>query len=346
VGPRSGVPARGRVLPTPPSPELDATPHASPPRSLAPGSRGKLFPTADHVVKVTNLDKVFWPDEGYTKGDLIEYYEKIAPLMLPYLENRPIFITRFPDGINGKSFYQKDAPGFAPEWVRTETIYSEGNDQGIRYFVIDDAEMLRYVINLGTIPIHPWSSRIGRLEQPDWMILDLDPKGAPFPNVVRVAKTLKGVLDELEIESYVKTSGATGLHILVPLGARYTYEQSRTFARVLATLVVEREPEIATVVRAVQARGGKVYVDFGQNAHGQTIVAPFCVRPVPGATVSCPLDWSEVTPKLTPAKFTIESVPKRFEKREDPLRGVLGKGIRIEEAVKRLEGKIGRKKGT
>jgi bifunctional non-homologous end joining protein LigD len=319
----------------------DRAPSATTAPKAATAGRATLFPQADRVVRPTNLDKIFWPEDGYTKGDLIGYYEKIATLMLPYLAERPIFVTRYPDGIHGKSFYQKDAPVFVPEWIHTESIYSEGNDQPIRYFVLDDVEMLRYVINMGTIPIHPWSSRIGNLEKPDWMILDLDPKGAPFEHVIRVAHTVKQLLDELEIDSFVKTSGATGLHVLVPLGARYTYEQSRTFARVLATIVVDREPEISTIVRAVHARGGKVYVDFGQNGYGQTIVAPFCVRPVPGASVSCPLDWDEVTPKLSPAKFTIATVPKRFAKREDPLRGLLGEGIRIEEAVKRLEGRMG-----
>ena len=287
-------------------------------------------------MRLTNLDKIFWPDDGYTKGDLIAYYESIAPLMLHYLEDRPVFVTRYPDGIAGKSFYQKDAPGFVPAWVRTEGIYSGEQQREVRYFVVENVEMLRYVANLGVIPIHPWSSRLGTLETPDWMILDLDPKGAPFAHVVRVARTLKQLLDELDLPSFVKTSGATGLHVLVPLGARYTYEQSRTFARLLAMLVVEKEREIATLVRSVQARGGKVYVDFGQNAHGQTIVAPFSVRALPGAPVSCPLRWEEVTARLVPARFTIKTAPKRFAKMVDPLAGVLGPGIRMEDSLRRL----------
>jgi bifunctional non-homologous end joining protein LigD len=187
-----------------------------------------------------------------------------------------------------------------------------------------------------------WSSRLGTLEQPDWMILDLDPKGAPFANVVRMAKVLKEILDELDLPGFPKTSGASGLHILVPLGARYTYEQSRAFARLLAMLAVQREPEISTIVRAVQARGGKVYVDWGQNGHGQSIVSPFCVRPLPGAPVSCPLEWKEVNAKLDPAKWTIKTVPPRFNRMKDPLLGVFGKGIAMAGAIGKLEGMLKR----
>ena len=212
----------------PPAPE-DPAPRAE---GGAPASR----------VRLTNLDKVFWPAEGYTKGDLIRYYDAIAPMMLPYLRDRPIVLTRYPDGIAGKSFFQKDAPEFAPDWVRTERVYSRDTDRDIDYFVVDDAETLRYVANMGTIPIHAWSARVPALERPDWLVLDLDPKGAPFTDVVRVAQAVHRLLDDLELPSHVKTSGATGLHVLVPLGAQYTHEQARTLARLLATLVVEAVP--------------------------------------------------------------------------------------------------------
>jgi bifunctional non-homologous end joining protein LigD len=285
----------------------------------------------------TNVKKIFWPGEGLTKGDLIAYYERVAPLMLPYLRDRPLVLTRFPDGIGGKSFYQKDAPDFAPAWVRTERIYSRDTERDIAYLVVDDVEMLRYVANSGAIPIHLWASRIPSLERPDWLVLDLDPKGAPFTDVVRVALALRRILDRLELPSYVKTSGATGLHILLPLGARYTYEQCRTFARLLAVMGVEAEPDISTVARPLRARGGKVYIDFGQNGHGQTIVAPYSLRPLPGAPASCPLEWREVTARLDPARFTLETLPARFDKMADPLRPVLGDGIDMAAALERIE---------
>ncbi|HEY7139817.1 MAG TPA: DNA ligase D [Methylomirabilota bacterium] len=327
------------------APETDTTPGGREPAAAAspsgsgPDSGGA--PAASRV-RLTNLDKVFWPAEGYTKGDLIAYYDKVAPAMLPYLRDRPIVLTRYPDGIAGKSFFQKDAPEFAPDWMRTERVYSKDTERDIDYFVVDDAEMLRYVANMGTIPIHAWSARVPTLERPDWLVLDLDPKGAPFTDVVRVAQTVHRVLDDLELPSCVKTSGATGLHVLIPLGARYTHEQARTLARLVAVMIVELVPAIATVARPLGARGGKVYVDFGQNGHGRTIAAPFSVRPLPGAPVSCPLDWKEVTARLDPARFTIRTVPRRFARRADPLLPVLGAGIDMAATLERIEARLRR----
>jgi bifunctional non-homologous end joining protein LigD len=246
-------------------------------------------------------------------------------------------LTRYPDGITGKSFFQKDAPSWVPDWVRTARIRAHGVERDIDYFVVDDVETLRYVANTGTIPLHLWASRLGSLERPDWLVLDLDPKGAPFTDVVTVALALRGILERLELPSYPKTSGATGLHILLPLGARYSWEETRTFARLLATLAVEAVPAIATIARIIRTRGGKVYVDFGQNGPGQTIVAPLSVRPLPGAPVSFPLRWPEVTARLDPGRFTIRTAPARLEKAGDPMAPVLGAGIDVAAALARLE---------
>jgi bifunctional non-homologous end joining protein LigD len=297
-------------------------------------------PASGRRVKVTNPNKVFWPDEGYTKADLIGYYEAAAKFLLPYLRDRPLVLTRYPDGITGKSFFQKDAPDFVPGWARTERIYSKEAGREIDYFIVNDLETLRYVVNLGTIPLHLWGSRVESLERPDWLILDLDPKGAPFTDVVKVARTLHRILEQLGLPSYVKTSGASGLHILLPLGARYSYEEARTFARLLALLAVEREPGLATVARPLRGRDGKVYIDFGQNGHGRTIVAPFSVRPLPGAPVSCPLGWEELTPRLSPKRFTVRTAPARFEKLGDPLAPVLREAIDIATALSRIESKV------
>ena len=271
---------------------------------------------AEKQLRLTNLKKLFWPKEKYTKGDLIEYYRVIAPLLLPYLKDRPLVLTRYPDGIEGKSFFQKDAPDFAPDWVKTVKIYSKDTARDINYIVVNDIETLLYVINMGTIPLHLWSSRLDSLERPDWLVLDLDPKGAPFTDVVAVARALHQILGRLRIECFIKTSGATGLHILVPLGARYTHEQAKNFARLLAMLGAEATREISTIARPLAARGGKVYIDFGQNGYGVTIAAPFTVRPLPGATVSCPLQWREVNERLHPSHFTIKTAPMRFKKIE------------------------------
>jgi bifunctional non-homologous end joining protein LigD len=319
---------RAPLLPQAPPPPSNLRPESAPAR--LPGNR----------LQPTNVKKVFWRAEGYTKGDLIAYYERIAPLMLPYLRDRPLVLTRYPDGIDGKSFYQKDAPQFAPAWVRTERIYSKDTERDIAYLVVDDLEMLRYVANSAALLIHVWASRVPSLERPDWLVLDLDPKGAPFTDVVAVALALRRILDDLELPSYVKTSGATGLHLLLPLGARYTYEQTRNFARLLAVLGVEAEPEISTVNRPLRSRDGKVYIDFGQNGHGQTIVAPYSVRPLPGAPASCPLEWREVSARLDATRFNLETMAARFEKMADPLTPVLGPGIDMAAAIGRIESRL------
>src|SRR5690606_8457399 len=189
-------------------------------------------------VGLTNVAKTYWPDDGFTKGDLIAYYEAVAPWLLPYLRDRPVVLTRYPDGIDGKSFYQKDAPVYVPDWIRLETMWSEQAAREVRYFVLQDVESLLYVANMGTIPLHVWSSRAGSLERPDWCILDLDPKGAPFEQVVEIARFLLALCRDIGVPSYPKTSGSTGLHVLLPLGARYTYDQSRALAELLARVTV------------------------------------------------------------------------------------------------------------
>jgi bifunctional non-homologous end joining protein LigD len=298
---------------------------------------------SERRVKISNPGKVFWPDDGYTKGDLVAYYETVAPWLLPYLKDRPVVLTRYPDGIAGKSFFQKDAPPFVPDWIRTVPIRAEDTGRDIHYIVIDDVETLRYVINLGTIPLHLWASRVARLEYPDWLVLDLDPKGAPFSDVITVARALRRILDGLELPSYVKTSGKTGLHVLLPLGARYTYEQTRTFARLLAALGVEAEPKISTLARPLRERGGKVYIDWGQNGRGQTVVSAFSVRPLPGAPISCPITWDEVTPRLDPQRFTIKTAPARLDKVGDPMAPVLREAIDLAATLERINRQWGEK---
>ncbi len=292
------------------------------------------------AVAFTNVDKVFWPADGYTKGDLIAYYEGVAKWLLPYLKDRPVVLTRYPDGIDGKSFFQKDAPAYAPSWLRLETMWSEHAEREIRYFVLDDVESLLYVANMGTIPLHVWSSRVAALERPDWCILDLDPKGAPLKHVVRIARHLHELCDDLGLGNFVKTSGSTGLHVLIPLGARYTYEQSRTLAELLARFTARSLPDIATIVRSVSDRDGKVYLDYLQNGHGRLLVSPFCARPLPGAPVSMPIDWSEVNGRLKLGRFTIRSARKWLETHGDPLAPVLTESCDMLAALQALQHRV------
>jgi bifunctional non-homologous end joining protein LigD len=286
-------------------------------------------------LRLSNRDKVFWPADGYTKGDLLDYYDQIWPHLAPYLRDRPVVLTRYPDGIEGKSFFQKNAPDFTPEWARTYRI--EDTD----YFICNDRDTLLYVINSGCIPLHVWSARTTAIEHPDWSIIDLDPKGAPFTHVVAVAKWIHALLQPLDVPHFVKTSGQDGLHILIPLGGTLTHDEAKTFAEVIARLVAAELPDIATVARPLGERGGKVYVDFLQNGFGKTIAGPFSVRPRPGAPVSTPLDWREVTARLDPSRFTIKTVPDRFAKRPDPMRPILESAIDVHAALAALAERMG-----
>ncbi len=278
----------------------------------------------DKQVSFSNLTKTFWPTEGYTKGDLIGYYRAVSEWLLPFLKDRPLVLTRYPDGIDGKSFYQKDAPGFVPAWVRRERIWSDGSERELEYFVCDDVETLLYIANMGTIPLHIWHSRVSDLEHPDWCVLDLDPKGAPFGDVVEMALAVKELCDETGLPCYAKTSGSSGIHVLVPVGRQFTHEQSRMLGQLLAQVVVMRFPETATVTRAVTRRDGKVYLDYLQNGQGRLIASPYCVRPLPGASVSAPLRWDEVNSQLRIESFTIKNLEERMDGLgEDPTVGVL-----------------------
>ncbi|MEA2761306.1 MAG: bifunctional non-ous end joining protein LigD, partial [Gemmatimonadaceae bacterium] len=269
--------------------------------------------TVQKTVSFSNLKKIYWPAEKYTKGDLIDYYRSVSKWLLPYLVNRPIVLTRFPDGIDGKSFYQKDAPVFVPDWIPTIPVWSEDTQREIRFFICDCEEALLYIANMGSIPIHMWASREGSLELPDWCVIDLDPKEAPFSDVIRCAQVLHRICESVGLPNFVKTTGKTGLHIMLPLGRQCTYEQSRMLGELLARCVLRELSDIGTITRHVTKRGDKVYLDYLQNRHGQTIVTPLSARPLPGATVSMPLLWDEVNDSLDPRAFTIRNAPERME---------------------------------
>jgi bifunctional non-homologous end joining protein LigD len=281
------------------------------------GPLREAAPLAIEPPKETSRDKVFWPEEGYTRGDLVEFYRAASPWLLPYLKERPLVPTRYPDGIHGNS--QRD----------------------LEYLVCDDVDTLAHLADLGTIPLHVWSSRSSRIQQPDWCFLDLDPQGAPFERVVEVARALKALADDIGLPAYAKTSGSTGLHVLIPLGAQCTYEQSRSLAQLMAWVITREHGDIATLTRVVRERGGKVYVDSLQNGNGQLLVSPFSVLPVPGARVSTPLAWSEVTKKLDPSRFTLRTVLARMEKRSaDPMAGLLAGQPDLLEALGRLQERL------
>jgi bifunctional non-homologous end joining protein LigD len=323
--------------------EIDAlaTPSAEPP-SPAPTPQA-----GPREIEISNPAKIYFPRDAITKGELVDYYRTIAPAILPLLRDRPVVLTRFPDGIDGKSFFQKDTSLARPAWLRTVTVRSEESDRDLELALLDDAEGLAWAANLGAIPIHVPASRAGSMERPDWLVVDLDPKGAPFAHVVRLARAIHALCDELGLPSFPKTSGQAGLHVLVPTGGQLTHEQARTLALLLCRAIESTHGEIATTVRAVRARGGRVYLDAFQNGAGKTIAAPYCVRPRDGAPVSTPLRWSEVNARLDPARFTIRTVPARLRRLgADPLLPILDARPDLVGALQRLSKRLGPSRGA
>lgn len=320
------LPGSGAAEDEPPDTLVGAEPPAEETRAIEREAAEveRAPPPPSTRVVVSNPDKVFWPESGYTKQDLVDFYREISPWLLPYLRDRPLVLTRYPDGIDGKWFFQKNAPPFVPEWIKTQVMWSEHESREVEYFVCNDLDSLTYVANLATIPLHVWGSRLADLPHPDWCILDLDPKGAPFEHVVRIALAIHSLCDEVGLPNYCKTSGSTGLHVLVPLGGQCTFEQCRALAQILGRLVASQLRDIATAERSKRAREGKVYIDYVQNGHGRLLVSPFSVRPRPGAPVSTPIPWDEVVPTLDHQAMTIENVPARMRALgRDPLLPVL-----------------------
>lgn len=293
-------------------------------------------------VDVTNRSKVFFPESRLTKGDLCDYYAAVGDVILPYLHARPIILVRYPDGIEGKSFFQWNVPAGMPPWVRTLTFRSEDEGTMRRGFFVDDPTTLLYVSNLGNIPIHILACRAPDLAQADFFTIDFDVKQSELKHAVTLARTLKDVLDAAGLPGFAKTSGQTGLHVLCPLGPGQSFDTARALAELLGRVLVERHPDLATMERVVGRRGPKVYVDTGQTGATRAIVAPYSVRAVAGATVSTPLTWDEVEPGLDPKAFTLRTVPQRLAKRGDPMKDLLHVRPDVPGAVAKLAALLGR----
>jgi len=290
-------------------------------------------------VELTHLEKIFWPEEKYTKGDVIAYYNEVYKYIGKYLKERPESLLRSPNGIIGESFFHKDAGGNAPAWITTYESWSESANKNINYIICNDKPTLLYMANLGCIEINPWNSRIKYPDDPDYFVMDLDPSSKnTFEQVIETANAVKEILEKAGIVSYCKTSGATGLHIYIPLAAKYTYEQAKNFAHLIATKTNELLPNITSLERSLAKRGeNKIYIDYLQNRKGQTLCSVYSLRPKPGAPVSTPLEWKEVKKGLHPSDFNIKNVLKRLEKKGDIFAGVLGKGIDMRKCLKNLE---------
>jgi bifunctional non-homologous end joining protein LigD len=279
--------------------------------------------TPSRGTKISNTDKVLFPDDGITKGQVLEYYRQVSKWLLPYLLDRPLMMTRYPDGIRGKSFFQKGAPLKSPDFVRTIRVRNEEENRDIDQIVCDDLRTLEWCANLASLPLHIPAGRIGSLDKADWAVVDFDPKGAPFEHVITLANSLHARCERAGLPNFVKTSGSNGMHVLIPLARQLDHTGARQLAELLAALLVAEHPDLATLERVIPKRQGRVYVDALQNGNGKLIASPFCVRAVPGAAVSMPLTWDEVKPGLTARTFTIKNAIERLETLGDPMHQVM-----------------------
>jgi bifunctional non-homologous end joining protein LigD len=321
---------------TPSQVALEEAPDPEPAGFLPPGKKEVALDTDGRSLKFTNLDKLYYPEDGYTKRDLLNYYAAVSPLLLPYLKDRPLSLKRYPNGIHEQFFFQKNTPEGYPAWLRTETIGEGG--KAIRYVLAQDRASLLYLTNLGCIDQNPWMSRIGTLECPDFILIDLDPQECPFAKIVEAALLVRTKLDALGLEGYPKTTGGDGMHIYVPIENRYTYEEARSFAEIIARLAAAERPDLFTTPRSVAAREkNKVYFDYVQIAESKTISAPYVARAYPGAPVSTPLRWEEVVPGIEPTHFNIANTPARFARVGDLFEGTRTRPQRLEDAFAKLE---------
>jgi bifunctional non-homologous end joining protein LigD len=287
-----------------------------------------------HRLKFTNLDKVFFPKEGWTKRDLLHFYDQASEYLVPHLKDRPLSMKRYPNGIAGDFFFQKNATHF-PDWLKLEPI--EEHEKLNHYPIANNKASLLYLVNLGCIDQNPLMSRTGSLDNPDWMLLDLDPVEASYDLIVDAAILIREILSELGLTGYPKTTGGDGMHIYVPLDPLYTFEQVRSFAEILSHIALDRAPNLFTTPRSVEKRKKhRVYFDYLQIGSGKTISAPYVVRAYPGAPVATPLSWREVKHGLKPSDFRIENSIARFRKIGDIFAPVLAGGQRLETALAKV----------
>lgn len=293
------------------------------------------------VLKLTNLDKPFWPDEGITKGDLLAYYRDVAPVLVPHLKNRPFTMKRYPDGWEGKFFFQKDAPKHMPDWIPTRQFQASTRDRPpkkrlIDFSLVNDDLALLWMVNMGCIDMNTWYSRVDKPSRPDWVLFDLDPSpDVGFPETIRVALLIKETLDLLKLESFPKTSGSEGIHILVPIARRHTFTEAREFSEIVAGAIARAHPGLATTEWTKAKRRG-VLIDTNQNGEGKTIASVYSVRPKAGAPVSTPLRWEEVNESLDPFAFTMETVLDRVAREGDLFEGVLTRKQSLGAALRSL----------
>ena len=291
-------------------------------------------------VRLTSEDRVLFPDDGITKGDLFAYYGEIAPAIVPHLKDRPFTLKRQPHGINEQAYFQKQAPKGMPDWIPTRQFTThprEGGSRLVDFVLVNSREALLWMVQMNCIDMNAWYSRVDKPERPDYVVFDLDPPDDGFANAIKVAHLVRKVLDELELRSYVKTSGASGIHVLVPIARRSTFQQTYEFAERVSRAVEEQNPGLATTEWLKKKRPpGSVLVDHRQNGHGKTIASAYSVRPRPGAPVSTPLRWEELTAKVRPRDFGMREALARIEQQGDLYEPVLRGGQSLGPALRSL----------
>lgn len=299
----------------------------------------RIYTFGKNEITISHPDKVYFPKEKVTKGDVADYYISMADYILPYLKGRPESLLRNPGGINAKGFFQKDAADNTPSYVNCKKVHSDSTNKEVNYIVCDNIETLVYLNNLGCIELNPWHSTVKALGKPDYLMIDIDPSdNNTFEQVIEVALTVKKILDKAGADCFCKTSGASGIHVYVPTGKKYTFDQVKDFAYLVCMMVNEELKDFTTLERNLSKRNSKhIYMDYLQNRRGQTIASVYSLRPKPGATVSTPLLWEEVKPGLSPKDFTIYNSLERVKKMGDIFKGVLGKGIDIKKCIENLE---------
>lgn len=304
---------------------------------LNPSDETQIKTVNDHQLTFTNLNKIYWPKEQITKRDMLNYYYQVAPYMLPYMKDRPQSLHRHPNGINGESFYQKNVSGKVENWIITHAYENTTHEGDKTFLVCTDEASLLYIAKLGCIEMNPWHSRISAPDNPDWCVIDLDPDNNPFEQVIETANVVRKILEAIEVPSFPKTSGSTGLHIYIPLGAQYSYEQSKQIAELIVTFAHHELGKFTSLERSPAKRKGKIYLDYLQNRAIQTIAAPYSLRPKPGATASAPLHWEEVKKGLSMQDFNISNMLDRIKKEGDLFKGLLGEGINLDKVLKNID---------
>ncbi len=307
---------------------------------LNPKDKSQTRSINGYDITFNNVNKIYYPAikgrPAVTKRDVVNYYYKVAPYILPYMKDRPQTLIRYPNGIEGESFYQKDVTGKVPDWIK-QFPYSSDKGGNRNFLVCTNEASLLLIASMGGLEMHPWSSRVQKPDNPDWCIIDLDPDNNSFNQVVETALVVKQVLDAVDVPNFCKTSGSTGIHIFIPLGAKYIYEESKEFARVLVKIIHNEIPKFTSIERLTEKRKGCIYLDFLQNRPQATLAAPYSLRPKPGASVSMPLDWSEIKKGLQIQQFNIFNAVDKIQEQGDIFKGVLGKGINMKQTLKKIQ---------